>query len=372
MRDAALCAASAKSRGTDPANGNKFGASSVEMVMPLIRKRRATLKRLALVLALIGVSGVTFEEIERNRDRQRYDQIGESVNVGGRTMNISCLGQGRTSVVFDTYGHQSGYSWIAVQHELAKYTRACWYDRAGYGWSELRPAPRTFRSVASDLHVLLREAGVPFPVVLVGAGDAASHIRVYHGSYPSEVAGVVMLDANDVDDPSLQVPDSEKGGFQRYFGKWASRARRLACGARLLLGRLGVLRLANLMSKPRRTNSFGLTAEQQTELDDLSDNATTEQASEACDREESMAEVRAAGGMGSVPLVVIVSNASRRMGDSQDATEVAWNKNRISRVPNTLAGLSTRGRVVLVDSELKVEAIVRSILDVVRADQVSN
>lgn len=357
-----------QSPGADPANGNKFGASSVEMVMPLIRKRRATLKRLALVLALIGVSGVTFEEIGRNRDRQRYDQIGESVNVGGRTMNISCLGQGRTSVVFDTYGHQSGYSWIAVQHELAKYTRACWYDRAGYGWSELRPALRTFRSVASDLHVLLREAGVPFPVVLVGAGDAASHIRVYHGSYPSEVAGVVMLDANDVDDPSLQVPDSEKGGFQRYFGKWASRARRLACGARPLLGRLGVLRLANLMSKPRRTNSFGLTAEQQTELDDLSDNATTEQASEHCAREESMAEVRAAGGMGSVPLVVIVSNAGRRMDDSQDATEVAWNKNRISRVPNTLAGLSTRGRVVLVDSELKVEAIVRSILDVVRAD----
>lgn len=60
------------------------------------------------------------------------------------------------------------------------------------------------------------------------------------------------------------------------------------------------------------------------------------------------------------------------MGDSQDATEVAWIKDRISRVPSTLAGLSTRGRVVLIDGELKIDAIVRSILDVVRADQVSN
>lgn len=340
--------------------------------MPLIRKRRATLKRLALALALIGVSGVTFEEIGRYRDRRRHEQIGKSVNVGGRTMNISCLGQGIPTVVFDTYGHQSGYSWIAVQSEVAKYTRACWYDRAGYGWSELGPAPRTFQSIASDLHILLREAGVPSPIVLVGAGDAASHIRVYHSSYPTEVAGVVMLDANDVDDPNLEIPDLEKGLFQRYFGSRAARVRGVVCWTRPFVSRLGVIRFANLFAKSRRTNSFGLTAEQQVELDDLSDTTTTQEASELCDRKESMAEVRAAGGMGSVPLVVIVSNAGRRMGDPQDATEVAWNKNRISRVPNTLAGLSTRGRVVLIDGELKVEAIVHSILDVVRADQVSN
>jgi hypothetical protein len=327
------------------------------------------LKQIGLAVALIGLMGLVYEEIGRHRDRRRHEQIGRLVDVGGRTMNISCLGQGSPTVVFDTYGHQSGYSWIAVQSEVAKYTRACWYDRAGYGWSELGSAPRTFQSVASDLHVLLREAGVPSPIVLVGAGDAASHIRVFHGSFPTEVGGVVMLDANDVDDPKLEIPDSEKGGFQRSFGSWAARARGAACWMRPFLGRVGVIRVANLFGKSRGTNSFGLTAEQQVELDDLSDNATTQQASEACAREESMEQVRAAGSLRSVPLIVVVSNAGRPMSDSQDATEVAWNKARTYSVPNALAGLSTRGRVVLIDGDLKTDAIVRSILDVLRTDQ---
>jgi hypothetical protein len=327
------------------------------------------LKRVGLALALIGLLGIAFEEIGRHRDRRRHEQIGKSVNMGGRTLNISCLGQGSPTVVFDTYGHQSGYSWIAVQSEVAKYSRACWYDRAGYGWSELGSSPRTFQSVASDLHALLREAGIPSPIVLVGAGDAASHIRVYHGSYPAEVGGIVMLDANDVDDPNLQIPDSEKGGFQRYFGTWASGARRAACWVRPFLGRVGIIRLANLFGKPRSTNSFGLNAKQQAELDDLSDNATTQQVSEACAREESMKQVRAAGGLRSVPLVVIVSNTGRPRSNSQDATEVAWQKNRIDRVPNALAGLSTNGRVVLIEGGIKPEAIVRTILDVLPMDQ---
>lgn len=53
---------------------------------------------------------------------------------------------------------------------------------------------------------------------------------------------VVMLNADDVDDPSLLIPDSEKDGFQRYLGKWASSVRRVACGKRPFLGRSALLR----------------------------------------------------------------------------------------------------------------------------------
>ncbi len=328
------------------------------------------LRKIGFALALAGAFGVAFEEIGRYRDRHRYERIGTLVKVGGRALNISCLGQGSPTVVFDTYGHQSGYSWLAVQREVARFTQACWYDRAGYGWSELGPSPRTFQSVASDLHALLGQAGVAFPIVLIGAGDAASHIRVYYGDYPVDVAGIVMLDANDVDDPKLEVPDSERGGFQRYFGAWASDARKAACGLRPLLGRTGIIRFAALFGEPRRTNSFGLTAEQQAELDDLSDNATTQQASEACSRDESMKQVLAAGRLGSVPLVVVVPNTDRRpVSDSPASTYAAWNKNRVEETPKTLAGLSTRGRVVLLESELTTDAIVHTILDVLQMEQ---
>jgi len=205
--------------------------------------------------------------------------------------------------------------------------------------------------------------------VLVGAGDAASHIRVYSGSYPTEVAGIVMLDANDVDDTTLEIPDSEKGGFQRRFGAWAPRVRRVACWTRPFLGRVGIVRLASLFRKPRKTNSFGLTPEQQAELDDLSDNATTQQAAESCAREESMGQVRAAGDLRRIPLVVIVSNTGRPRSPHQDLTEVAEETNRVEKVPNALAGLSTNGRIVLIEGDLKSEAIDRSILDVLRMSE---
>ena len=40
-----------------------------------------------------------------------------------------------------------GHSWLLVQPGVAKATRACWYDRAGYGWSD--PAPSPHRAMPS-------------------------------------------------------------------------------------------------------------------------------------------------------------------------------------------------------------------------------
>jgi len=219
------------------------------------------LKQIAAAVLVLCFSGALFEQIGRYRDRNRFEQIGRSVSIGGRTLNIFCSGQGALVVVFDTSAHQSGYAWSSVQREVAKHTRGCWYDRAGYGWSEPGPLPRTFQAVASDLHNLLREARVDPPFVLVGPRDAASTIRVYYRSYPGEVAGAVFVNANDVDDPSVKIPDSAKGVFVRIFGSWAFPVRRIACWVRPSLDRLGFTRFASLFGKPRNTDSLDLTAD---------------------------------------------------------------------------------------------------------------
>ena len=69
-----------------------------------------------------------------------------------------------------------------------------------------------------------------------------------------------MLDANDVDDPTLEIPDSEKGGFQRHFGTWARGARRAACWARPFLGRVGIIRFARPRNDPRLSPATRLIA----------------------------------------------------------------------------------------------------------------
>ena len=84
-------------------------------------------------------------------------------------------------MILDTPGMEPGYHWSHIQPEIAKFTRACWFDRAGIGWSDPGPYPRTSAEIAKDLHTLLNSAGVPAPYVLVGASFGGLNVRVYNG-----------------------------------------------------------------------------------------------------------------------------------------------------------------------------------------------
>jgi hypothetical protein len=322
---------------------------------------------LPAILVLI-IAGMAYEKLGKRRDRERYPQIGRSVDIGGRTLNIYCSGEGEPTVVFDTFGHTAGYSWTTIQRGVAKFSRACWYDRAAYGWSQPAPMPRTFKDVAEDLHALLHAAGVPPPYVLVGGGDAASHIRVYHGLYPGEVAGVAMVSANGVDDPHAVdlYPENAKGGWAREFGSFAPRVRAAACTVFPILARTGFIRLLTASQRPRRTPSFGLTREEQAELDFLSDNPTAEQGSELCAREESMQQVKAAGNLGGVPLLVLAPKYDFPESSSVPGpAEAAWNRYQLEKVQPELARLSTRGQLIVEKDGLTLTSIIDAVRKVV-------
>lgn len=168
------------------------------------------------VLFLALLSGILFEFAQRAHDRERYPQIGRSVDIGGRSLNIDCAGAGQPAVVlesgadwplsaalrgpqtiFANGGPRPGYSWVSVQRDLAPLTTVCWYDRAGSGWSDPGPYPRDSASHAHDLHALLGAAHIPPPYILVGESSAALDARVYTGFYPSEVAGLALVNWAD-------------------------------------------------------------------------------------------------------------------------------------------------------------------------------
>ncbi len=159
-------------------------------------KGRVILCSLAAAIVVIIGAGALYEQLGRRQDRKHYPRLGQSVDIGGRTLNIYCSGEGDPVVVFDSGGHSSGYSWISIQPEVAKFTRACWYDRAAYGWSDIGPLPRTYEKVAEDLHSLLKAAAIRGPHVLVGTNIGGSHIRVYNGLFPGEVTGAVLVDSS--------------------------------------------------------------------------------------------------------------------------------------------------------------------------------
>ena len=82
--------------------------------------------------------------------------------------------------------------WSLVQPNVARFARVCSYDRAGAGWSELGPRPRTLRQIVWELHTLLEKAGEPPPYVLAGHSYGGILARLFISTYPSEVAGLVL------------------------------------------------------------------------------------------------------------------------------------------------------------------------------------
>ena len=59
------------------------------------------------------------------------------VDIGGRRLNLYCTGHGSPTVVLEAGGGDDMLDWRFVQPRVAKFTRVCSYDRAGYGFSDL-------------------------------------------------------------------------------------------------------------------------------------------------------------------------------------------------------------------------------------------
>ena len=124
---------------------------------------------------------------------------GTLVEVGDHKMHIRCEGpaDGKPVVIFESGGGGFSKDWNAVRSFLPSGVRTCAYDRAGLGWSEPGPAPRTMAQEAFELHTLLEIAKTTGPFVLVGQSIGALNVRVFVEQYASEVAGIVLVDPTD-------------------------------------------------------------------------------------------------------------------------------------------------------------------------------
>ncbi|QEH77827.1 alpha/beta hydrolase [Sphingomonas sp. C8-2] len=116
------------------------------------------------------------------------------VDIGGRKLNLFCMGAGPRTVLFDAGGSDWSVIWALVLPEVAKHARACAYDRAGLGYSDPAAGPRSPIAIVEDLHALIRAAGIETPLVLVGHSLGGFHTKLYARLYPEDVAGLVLID----------------------------------------------------------------------------------------------------------------------------------------------------------------------------------
>jgi pimeloyl-ACP methyl ester carboxylesterase len=198
-----------------------------------------------VITALLALSFTlaTFEAVAERSDSRRFPPPGKLVDVGGHKMHINCQGEGSPTVVFESGAGSTSLSWSLVQPEVAKFTRTCAYDRAGLGWSEPGPRPRTIMRAAQELHAVLESAGVKPPYLLVAHSLGGAIAMDFASRHPDDVAGFVFVDAayKELYEEYVERFPNWWGRIQR--SKWFLRAARAS--AYVALPRLARINMGN-------------------------------------------------------------------------------------------------------------------------------
>jgi pimeloyl-ACP methyl ester carboxylesterase len=120
------------------------------------------------------------------------------IDLGGRRLHVVQAGpcSEKPTIVLEHGAFGCASDWAVVQARLAaKGLHSIAYDRAGLGLSDPGPQPRDGRALNADLSAVLDALGEAGPFVLVGHSMGGLMVRRFALAHPSQVQGVVLVDA---------------------------------------------------------------------------------------------------------------------------------------------------------------------------------
>jgi pimeloyl-ACP methyl ester carboxylesterase len=293
--------------------------------------------RLSIVIFVLAIAGIIYQTAATESDQRKYPPPGVLVNVNGYKMHLYCMGDGSPTIILDHVSGGSSVDWALIQPKLAEHTRVCAYDRAGFGWSDYNPAPRTLEQQVNELHGLLQGANERGPYVLVGHSYGAHVGRAYAAKYPDQVAGMVLMDAGILADdpryPAEMQSDLESEKNMLRAARW--------------LSPFGLVRLTRpLMGFPTydlpeaarlAIASFSVSPHYFQSLIAPGDSMPTV-----------LQEEREVTSLGDIPLLVLVAT------EPDDAVRKVWKQANIE-----MAGLSTHGSYRIVEGATHISLAYR-------------
>lgn len=274
-------------------SGDRTAVSKEFQSSPNKPHRFRWLVRVVVLLVGLTLAGTVYESVAETSDIRAYPPRGQMVDVGGYRLHINCTGTGSPTVIIEAGLGDWSLPWNAVQEEVAKTTRVCTYDRAGMGYSEASPLARNAQQFAYELHTLLERANVEGPYVLVGHSSGGLTVRIFAHDYPTEVAGLVLIDS--MSPGQMTQPPAEITSQTSYQPS--------AFSLPFFLGRIGLVRLLAeplglIQHLPAETQpayaAFTVTPQTtQTFVDELSN------------LQMSLAQANAVSSFGDLPLIVL-------------------------------------------------------------------
>jgi pimeloyl-ACP methyl ester carboxylesterase len=185
--------------------------------------------------AAVLAGGSLYHLYRVRRAARELPPPGRMIDVGGFRMHILAEGSsnGKVPVIWVTGGHGQGLLMHHLHRHIAQETRSILFDRAGSGWSEAGPFPRTIGREVDELARLLDGAGEKGPFLLVGHSFGGMFCANFAQRHRDRVAGLILLDATppwnvafarDVTFTPLRAA-ARKGGLAALFGLgWRRRA----------------------------------------------------------------------------------------------------------------------------------------------------
>lgn len=218
------------------------------------------------------------------------------VEIDGATLFIRCEGTGSPIVILGAGPGDFWVTWQKVMPGVAAFTHVCAYDRAGLGASSSGPTPRTSQQMAVELHGLLTAANLPGPYVLVSHATSNWIARVFAGKHPEDVAGMVFI--SPMHEDMLSRLESI---FAPYPEQWAQTV---------------------------------------WDVEHQGEGQSYE------DWQASAAQVRAAGTLGDIPLVIVARGTDR----SQEGPAQAEIETMLLELEKELLGLSSNSTYIVVEN----------------------
>lgn len=325
-------------------DGDPIAEAQASQVMPNrhgFRRRagRIFLSVLGLLLVLVATTLLLGAKAKAELIAQ-YPAPGQMVDVGGYRLHIDCQGTGSPTVVMEAGLGDPSLTWTLVQSQVST-TRVCVYDRAGLGWSDASPKPRTAEVMVEELHTLLNNANIAAPYIMVGHSTGGMLVRLYAHSYPAEVVGMVQVDAQHEDQftrLSTAIQENIKAAFAQSDQTLPLFRMLASTGIGALVPAIGSLADNPRLPSPARETFSALA---------LSDPKYVEaQTAEYDAIFDNTAQVRAAHitSLGNIPLIVLYRGIadSPTPGMTPEENQQWW-----FGLQTELAALSPQGKLVL-------------------------
>lgn len=186
----------------------------------------------AAAIAILSI-GMAWQSISEKADQRKYaNPPGILVDIGGYRLHMLQTGRDPANwkgpvIVLEAGLGCNHQDWTKVQRELSKDGKAVVisYDRAGYGWSDRSPLPRTSGNEVEELKTLLEKSGYgENKLILVGHSFGGINARLFAHRYREKVAALVLVESCHEEQNARQ-PEDPPEGLDRFHAwgnpEWA-------------------------------------------------------------------------------------------------------------------------------------------------------